>query len=135
MVESRAETLKRGYPVGSLDDIRLYFMHYQNFELARNKWYERCKRIQWNNLFFIMVQRDGCTERELKLFDEYPSCHKALFVTRPRTDIKCSYYIPGTSKNGEVIDLNLYKGKFTGKRWIDDFDYVHFLNGNEKNFR
>ena len=31
--------------------------------------------------------------------------------------------------NGDVINLCDYQGKFTGKRWIDEFDYVSFLNG------
>jgi len=27
-----------------------------------------------------------------------------------------------------VMDLCKYKSKFTGRRWIDDYDYVGFLN-------
>lgn len=52
-------------------------------------------------------------------------------MSQPRPDIECSYYIQNSSVNNEVIDLNLYKGKLTGKRWIDEFDYVSFLNNNE----
>lgn len=31
-------------------------------------------------------------------------------------------------RNGDVIDLCMYEGKLTGKRWIDEYDYVGFLN-------
>ena len=44
-------------------------------------------------------------------------------------EIKCSYHISGSEQpNGDVMDLSKYKGKFTGRRWIDDYDYVGFLN-------
>lgn len=128
MPEDRAESVSTGYYVGILDDIRLYFGHCPNFQSARDKWFERCRRINYDNLYFIMIQRDGCKEEDLQKFDAYPSRHKIVFTTRERPDIKSAYYIPGTTLNGQVIDLVGYKGKMTGRRWIDDFDYVSFLN-------
>lgn len=70
MIEDQIESLKRGYPVGKLNDIKLFFVHYKNFDSAKNKWYERCSRINWNNIYFIMTQRDGCTEKEIKQFEK-----------------------------------------------------------------
>lgn len=48
-------------------------------------------------------------------------------------EIKSAYYIKGTeSKDGDkmnkIIGLTAYKGTFTGKRFIDDWDYVDFFN-------
>lgn len=55
--------------------------------------------------------------------------NKVAFVARQMPDIKFFYCIPDSLKPNEyVMDLCKYKGKFTGKRWIDDFDYVEFLN-------
>ena len=33
------------YPIGKLDDISIYFQHYESFEQAKEKWDERKKRI------------------------------------------------------------------------------------------
>ena len=41
------------YPVGMLDDIRINFMHYESFEQAKEKWIERCNRIDKSNMFVI----------------------------------------------------------------------------------
>ena len=65
----------------------------------------------------------------LKKFDELPYKHKLALTARSMPEIKCSYYISGSEQpNGDVMDLCKYKGKFTGRRWIDDYDYVGFLN-------
>lgn len=128
MPKDRTESALTGYQVGILDDIRLYFGHCPDFEWAREKWFERCRRVNYDNLYFIMIQRDGCSEEDLRKFDRYPSRHKVVFTTRERPDIKSAYYIPGATQDGQVIDLVGYKSKTTGRRWIDDFDYVSFLN-------
>lgn len=128
MIQDEGKTEELGYPVGILDDIHLYFGHYADFSTARYKWYECCRRVNYDNLYFMMIQRDGCTEDDLRKFDSFSSDHKVVFTDRNRTDIKSSFYIPGSVSNGQVIDLVGYKNKLSGRRWIDDFDYVEFLN-------
>lgn len=130
MHEDREMTEKLGYPVGILDDIKLYFGHYSDFKSARDKWYERSQRVNFDNLYFMMIERDGCTEENLRKFDEFPASHKVVFTKSVRTDLKSSYYIPGSVVNHHVMDLVGYKNRVTGRRWIDDFDYVKFLNEN-----
>lgn len=118
------------YPVGQLADIHVYFVHYTTFEEAIAKWKERCARMDRENLFVLMVQRDGCTDEDITSFAKLPYRHKVIFTAKEVQDCPCAYFIPGTvSENGDVINLCDFKGKFTGKRWIDDFDYVGFLNG------
>lgn len=117
------------YPVGLIDDVRVYFMHYKSFLKAKAKWKERVKRINWDNLYIIMVEGEGCTDEILKRFDALDYKHKVIFTAKSRPDIKSSYYIPGSEvSENAVMDLCQYKSKFTGKRWLDDFDYVDFLN-------
>lgn len=45
----------RGYPVGKIDDITLFFQHYKTFDDVIGKWKERTKRIQWDNLAVIFI--------------------------------------------------------------------------------
>lgn len=119
----------KDYPVAKLDDITIYFMHYPSFDEAKTIWKKRTARINRENLYIILVQQNGCTEELLRKFDELPYKHKLALTAYPMPEIKCSYYISGSEQpNGDVMDLCKYKGKFTGRRWIDDYDYVGFLN-------
>ena len=90
---------------------------------------KKTARINRDNLYVILVQQNGFTEELLKKFDDLPYKHKLALTACPMPEIKCSYHISGSEQpNGDVMDLCKYKGKFTGRRWIDDYDYVGFLN-------
>ncbi len=119
----------RGYPVAKLDDISIYFMHYSTFDDARRIWERRSARINRNNLYVMLVQKNDCTKELLKRFDKLPYEHKVALTAKPMQNIECAYCISGSEQSDRgVRDLCQYKGKITGKRWIDDFDYVGFLN-------
>lgn len=74
--EEYEHILKINYPVCRLDDIYIYFNHYTSFEEAKQKWDERKKRINYDNLFFETTTEN----RELALeFDSIPLQHKICF--------------------------------------------------------
>lgn len=118
------------YPLAKLDDITLYCMHYESFEEFKEKWERRVKRVNYDNLFFMMSERDGCNEEDIKHFDKLPYKNKVIFVHKVMPHIKSAHYIPGTEtiENGQncVVPLSNFKDK--EKRYIDDFDYIKFLN-------
>lgn len=119
----------KDYPVARLDDVTIYFMHYSTFNEAKKIWEKRTARINRNNLYVILVQQNNCTREVLKEFDTLPYKHKLALTACPMSEIKCAYYIQSSEQpNGDVMDLCRYKGRFTGRRWIDDYDYVGFLN-------
>lgn len=84
-----------GYPVGLLDDIRIYFQHYKTEQDAKSKWEDRAKRINYSNLFILFSDRDGCTESDLKEFDQLPYQNKVVFVNKEHPDLKSAFYIKG----------------------------------------
>lgn len=116
------------YPCALCDDIVLHMVHYHSFEEGKMKWEERIGRINYNNLYFIMVDRDGCEEKDIVAFDNIPYKHKAFLTYKERPEIKCAVYVPESSDGEQIRDLCQYKSRFTGKRWLDQFDYVTFLN-------
>lgn len=120
------------YPVVGIDDITLHCVHYKDFDDVQSHWNERVKRINYDNIFLIMSERDGCTYQDLLEFDNLPFKNKVVFVHEEKPEVKSAYYIPNTELNGIdghwIKGLTEYKGKFTGKRYIDDFDYVGFFN-------
>lgn len=121
------------YPRGILDDkIQIHFLHYETFSEAKSKWAERCKRINYNNMVFIFSERDGVTREQIEMFDRIEVGGDKLILTCNEYDNILSAYNMGEAykdrETGQLIDLCRYKGKLTGRRYIDDFDYVNFLN-------
>ena len=51
------------FPVGKLDDIYVYFMHYPTFFEAAYKWDQRKKRINKENMFIVMTERNHCDDK------------------------------------------------------------------------
>lgn len=127
LIEIKSEL---SYPVGILGDIRIFFMHYNSFEEAKEKWMERAKRIDKNNLFFMMTDKNGCTYEQMKKFDNLPYPNKLIFTHKPQPDIRSAVYIKGFESEGEVGILSDWKPGFWKRRYLDDYDYVSFLNNN-----
>lgn len=117
------------FPVGLLADITIKFMHYDTFDDAVTKWEERKKRINWDNLFIVATDRDGCSYETLKRFDQLPYKNKVIFTHIDYPEILSAYHIKGFEDREEVGTLTNYKDQLLKRRYIDDFDYVSFLNG------
>lgn len=103
-------------------------MHYHTFEEAKACWLKRCARINKDNVFVMMTDRDGCTYEDLVRFDSLPFSHKVVFTHKYLPEIKSSFYIRGFENEKQVGLLNQTKN-ILGYRYIDEFDYVKFLNG------
>lgn len=69
-------------PIALCGDIEIIFMHYKTPEEAHEKWTRRVERVNWDNLVIKFSEMNGCTEGNLKAFDELPYQKKVTFVTR-----------------------------------------------------
>lgn len=123
-------TIEEGidYPIGFLKDIKIYFQHYKTDKEAEYKWNERKPRINYDNIFILFTDRDGCTKQDLIDFDNLKYKNKAVFVHKPHPDINSAVYIRGFEQNDSVGMCMDYKGRFSLKRYYDDFDYVNWFN-------
>lgn len=112
------------YPVGiGYDGIKIHFMHYKSFTEAVEVWEKRKKRIDRNNMG-IMLTNWGGRESVIYDFEKLPFKHKVAFVNKEIPGTKSTFVIKG--KNDM---LNLHRTQFiNGKRYIDQFDYVNFIN-------
>lgn len=122
------------FPVGRIDDITLYFMHYGSFEEARDKWTERAERVDLDDLFVMMTDKNGCTEADIAAFDAMPYPHKVIFTHKPYPEFKSAFYIKGFEDQEEVGVLSDWKPGFFKRRWLDAFDSPAFLNGEIYSF-
>ena len=116
------------YPTGMLGDIEIRFNHYKTFEEAVAKWEERKKRIDWNNLFILGIDGDECTYESIRRFDQLPYENKVIFTHKPYPEFKSAYYIKGFENEKAVGVLMYFKKQFRIRRYLDDFDYISFLN-------
>ena len=116
------------YPVGQLDDILIFFMHYNSFNEAKNAWKRRAKRVDLDNVYIVMTDKNGCTYEHIRQFDELPYKNKVIFTHKEYKEFPSAYYIPGFEDENEVGILSDWKPQFLKRRWLDDFDYVRFFN-------
>lgn len=119
----------KSYPIGKLDDLTVHFMHYRTEAEACFKWVERTARIDTDNLFVMMTDRDGCTYQDLQAFEALPLKNKVVFTHRPYPELASSFYIKGFEEQGQVGDLYEFSGWY-GKKYYDQFDYVGWFNGD-----
>lgn len=126
------EIKNRNHIVGKLEDIELHFLHYSSFDEACKKWYERAKRINFNNICIILTCKYGYTKNDIENFEKLNFQHKIIFTPKKYNKYNCSYYIEG-SENGNDLEFLGTKVNIFGKKIIDDFDIVSFLNGVKQN--
>jgi len=122
------------YPVGIIKKadkaIMIHFLHYKTFEDAKYKWVERCKRIDFNNLFVIFEHRHyiELESSEYKKFKGLKYKNKIMITNSKKINddevISCKFY----KKNyypGKILE---YPHWYSKKRLLNKFNYVKFLN-------
>lgn len=88
-IDSTKEGLS--YPVGKLDDIKIYFVHYLSEADALSSWDRRRKRVNFNDIFLLFTDRGGCTYDMLKTYDALGYENKVVFCNREYPEIKYIY--------------------------------------------
>ena len=120
------------YPIGVIEDIKINFIHYKTFEEAKTKWDERKQRINYDNLFIIGTDKDNFTYETLKAFENLPYENKIIFTHIDYSEISSSYCIKGFEDKNELGVITNFKKGFLMRRYLDDFDYINFLNNKRK---
>jgi Exopolysaccharide biosynthesis protein len=116
------------YPIGLLGDIKINFVHYDTFEEGVRKWEERKNRINWDNLFIMGTDKDGCTYETIQRFEKLPYKNKVIFTHINYPEFPSAFYIKGFEDRSELGVITFFKKQFLKRRYLDDFDYVKFLN-------
>lgn len=92
------------YPIGQIDDIKIFFMHYTSCEDALEKWEKRKKRVNYDKIFIIMVERDGFSKEDFENFKKlkYP---KILFTKTKEYDCDSSFYMSKYKNLDQLPDI------------------------------
>lgn len=92
------------YPIGKLNDIELFFLHYHSKEEAKEKWSRRCKRINWDKMLVKFNDQNGCTEDLIERFTRLPYKNKICFAISDKENRqKGIYKIRSPKKYGHVM--------------------------------
>ena len=130
------DSSNQSYPVGCLKNedkcITLNFVHYYSFEEGRDKWFERSKRVDFQNIFVIweFSKEGGPSDDQWQRFCNLKFNNKIL-LTGKKFDVKDSHIfklnIYGSKYHyGKILEYR--NGFFAYKRYLDQFHYVDFLN-------
>ena len=119
-------TKERGYPVCNLDDIKIYCVHYQSGDQVREKWIERSKRINYDNLFIIMTDRNGLTEELISEVSKLPY-PKVVFSAKPYP-YDFVVQVKEFEKQSQVGQLHFYADYHGNRYYEKSFDLIAWLN-------
>ncbi len=122
------------YPVGILipkDNehiaVELNFVHDHSYEAACQSWKKRCTRVNYDSLYFIWHFYDDEENIEkLRAFDRWSA--KTLAILHMQisgiTDCAVTTCYDRDPHRGKILDIV----PRTGKRYLDEIDYIGFLN-------
>ncbi len=113
-------------PVAKLGDLTLYLVHYSSVKQAQDKWNERKKRVNFENIAIVCCEREGMNDEIKNRFENLPY-KKVMFTHLPDEKHKSCYYIKGYENEDSVGIVTLGENA-DGLRPVDQFDYVEFLN-------
>lgn len=123
---------KYDYPVGLLGDIKIYFNHSENEDNAKADWEKRRTRINYDNLYIIMYDRDGITIDDIHLLKDV-DCKNIIILTDkeyPNIDYAKTINPNLNAEFGyQFLDIDKYEIRTFEKQW----DFVDWLNSDKTN--
>lgn len=95
---------------------------------ARSKWNERASRIDRDNLFIFLQERDDLTEEDLLKFQQVCARGVLIFTAFDYPQVPYALQILNYQSAGEVGNI-LSRDRLTGQREYDRyFDFVKWFN-------
>ena len=74
------------------------------------------------------MRKQGCTYETIKNFEELPYKNKVIFTYKEYPEFSSTYCMESFKGKGELGVITDFKSQFLKRRYLDDFDYVDFLN-------
>lgn len=115
-------------PCAHLDDISIHFTHYATEEEASAKWDERKTRIDRNNLFVFLQERDGLTESDIRSLKNIKARGVVVFTANAYPDIPYALQIPKYAADGEVGNILQQSYLDASREYEKYFNFVKWFN-------
>lgn len=91
------------YPVGTLGDVEIHFMHYKTCREARESWQRRVNRINYDKILVLCTDRDGFNDDTYALWKQVP--YPKILFTAHSEYMEDAIYYPEYAANGQIGDL------------------------------
>lgn len=114
------------YPVARLGDITLFFNHSKDEQEASRDWYRRRERVNYDNMYVIMYERDGVSAEDLRRLEKIPCNNKIVLSAHEHPDMDYVLTIKPNDCEGGVQYFDTDAMGF--KTFEKHFDFVKFLN-------
>lgn len=123
------------FPMGRIDDVTIYFVHYKTPEEAREAWMRRKDRIVWDNLFVISTDHDGMYLPELmERFDKLPY-NKVMFTAKAYPQYAWAVQVPQFKRRRNVRIMTSF-ANMRGQRYYETcFDLAQWIKENSSTCR
>jgi uncharacterized protein (DUF1919 family) len=122
---SKYDPMPKSYPVGTIEDIEILFVHYHSFEEARETWKRRAARVNYDNLFVIGSDKGHCTPEIIRRFLQLPYKNKIFFSSKKIAAPEVLYF-KEYAREPEVPEPSNQD-----YAWYFHFDVVRWLNTGE----
>lgn len=66
---------------GKIKDIEICFLHYKTFNIAKDKWDRRIKRMSKNHIIFKNNDNNLMAEEDYKIWNEFAKNHNSIFFS------------------------------------------------------
>lgn len=115
-------------PCARLNDITIHFTHYASNKEAECKWNKRVQRIDYENIYIFIQERDGLTKERIMELGKLPVKGIVAFTAHDYPDIPWAVYLPQYEKDGEVGNI-LKRNIIDNSRVYERcFDFVGWFN-------
>lgn len=109
-------------PCAYLGDISVHFTHYKSNEEALTKWKDRVTRIQKENMFVFLEERDSLTKEEMVRLKNLKVKGLVVFTANDYEDLPYTLQIKKYKDDGEIG--NILSRSF----WNDSREYEHYFD-------
>ena len=93
------------YPIGYLDDVAIYFMHYDTCQEAEAEWEKRKKRIIRDNIIVLCTDMVDFTDEVYEKWRQIPYPKILFTAKRKYANESDTVFFPEYESNGKVPDL------------------------------
>ena len=106
-----------------LPDVEIIFAHYRSYEEAKEKWYERYSRINYDKIFLVI---DATHESEHAYIDRYAALPypKIIMTDLPSDPERSIMHMNICDKSAKARASLVNFVNILGKRGYDEFNFV-----------
>ena len=115
-------------PCAYLDEISIQFTHYHSRSDAVEKWRSRAMRIDSENTFVFLAERDGLTEQDIRSLGTLNVRGLMVFTANAYPDIPYAVQIGKYKDEGEVGNILKQSYVDASREYENYFDFVKWFN-------